>query len=432
MLALALAAGRAPAQYGAILSGTGAVNRSFGGVATATPLSAAGALYWNPATMPGLDRSQLEGAAETIFPHTSVTSSLPAGSFGPLGPPVGLVGRSRSDANLCAIPTLAVAYLPEDSPWSYGLGLFALAGFGVDYPGSATNPLLTPMPPNGVGFGPIYSDFQCLQIAPAVALKLTDNFAVAAGPTLDIASLRVAPGLFAAPNDANGDGFFTYPDASHGRVAWGAGFTVGAFYQEQTWAVGASFRSPQWFNSFRFNSTDELGRPRELAFRLDLPMIVSVGASYTGVESWVFGVDVRYIDYSSTKGLGESGVAPNGAVRGVGWESIWAVALGAQYQLSDEVKLRAGYSWNDNPIPDRVSALNTVAPVILEHVLYTGASWDVTPDFTLSVAYLHGFRNAITGPVLTAAGPVPGTSVRNSAAADVLVIGATVKFGGPG
>jgi long-chain fatty acid transport protein len=55
------AAGSARAQYGAVLSGTGAVNRSFGGVATAAPLSAGGALYWNPATMPGLGRSELEG-----------------------------------------------------------------------------------------------------------------------------------------------------------------------------------------------------------------------------------------------------------------------------------------------------------------------------------------------------------------------------------
>jgi len=40
-----------------------------------------------------------------------------------------------------------VAYLPEDSPFVYGPGIFSLAGFGVDYPGSTSNPLFTAPPP---------------------------------------------------------------------------------------------------------------------------------------------------------------------------------------------------------------------------------------------------------------------------------------------
>jgi hypothetical protein len=69
--------------------------------------------------------------------------------------------------------------------------------------------LLTAPPPNGIGFGPIYSDYQVLQIAPAVAYQVTDR--VAAGPTVDLATLRVDPGFFAAPDNANGDAAPTYP-----------------------------------------------------------------------------------------------------------------------------------------------------------------------------------------------------------------------------
>jgi hypothetical protein len=63
---------------------------------------------------------------------------------------------------------------------------------------------------------------------------------------------------------------------------------------------------------------------------------------------------------------------------------------------------------------------------------FAWATWLVMAWFALSAAYLRGFQSAITGPVLAPVGPVPGTSVRNSAAADALVIGATVRFGGPG
>src|SRR5262249_17067719 len=75
---------------------------------------------------------------------------------------------------------------------------------------------------------------------------------------------------------------------------------------------------------------------------------------------------------------------------------------------------------------------NTVAPTLVEHTVYAGLSWNLTEDFTLSITYLHAFEDAIAGPLLTPAGAVPGTSVRNTCSGDSLQIGATVKFGGCG
>src|SRR5262245_18630105 len=97
--------------------------------------------------MAGLPRSELEGGAELLFPRTTASSELAPGSLGPGVPPVRLSGRSTSDSTVFALPTLAVAYLPEDSPIVYGPGIISLAGFGVDYPGSTDNPLFTAPPP---------------------------------------------------------------------------------------------------------------------------------------------------------------------------------------------------------------------------------------------------------------------------------------------
>jgi len=427
-LVVVTAAGSARAQYGVVLSGTGAVTRSFGGVATAAPLSPGGALYWNPATMPGLGRSELEADAELLFPHTAVASSVSPGALGPGIPPVGLAGRTDSDTGAFALPTIGLVYLPEDSPLGFGLGVFAQAGFGVDYAGSNSNPLLTAPPPHGIGFGPVYSDYQVLQIVAAASYRLTDRLSVAAGPTLDLSTLRVDPAIFAAPDDANGDGFATYPRGTHGQTTWGGGFVVGAYYQADTWAAGASVKSPQWFDKFRSNSSDELGRPRTLSFDLDDPMIVSVGAAYRGLERWVLATDVRYIDYADANGFGRGGFSPDGALRGVGWRSIVTVAAGVQYQLTPDVSLRLGYSWNENPIPNAQAFVNTLAPTITEHMLTAGVSWKVTDDFTLSVAYMHAFDNAIGGSLVTPAGQVPGTFVQNSASGDVVVVGASLKY----
>src|SRR5262249_35741734 len=157
-----------------------------------------------------------------------------------------------------ALPTIALAYLPPDSPVAFGLGVFSAAGFGINYPGSRTNPVLSAPPPAGAGFGPITSEYQALQTTPAASYHVTPNLSAAFGASVDLANLKLDPGVFGAPDDANGDGFATYPTGTHGRPAWGGGFTVGIYYHEDAWGVGASLRSPQWFESLRFNSHDEL------------------------------------------------------------------------------------------------------------------------------------------------------------------------------
>jgi long-chain fatty acid transport protein len=430
VLATTVATGSASAQFGPVLSGAGAVNRSFGGVSVAAPLSPAGAMYWNPATINGFDRSELEANAELLFPRNSVESRVSAGALGPGIPPIGLAGRTDSEIGAFPLPTIGLVYLPEGSDFSFGLGVFAVAGFGVDYAASKTNPLLTAPPPSGIGFGSVSSEFEALQIIPAVTYHLTDRISVSAGPILDLARLHVKPGVFAPPDNANGNGFATFPDATHAQTTWGGGFIVGAYYQAGTWAAGASVKSPQWFDTFRFNSEDQVGNPRRLTVDIDLPLIVSLGISYTGFERWVFAVDFRYLDYGDAKFLGDQGISADGAVRGLDWRSIFAVALGAQYQLCDDISLRVGYSWNENPIRDSQTFINTPAPVITEHMITAGASWRITEDFTLSVAYVHAFENSIQGPFVTPAGPVPGTSVRSSTSGDLVVLGASVKFGG--
>jgi outer membrane receptor protein involved in Fe transport len=69
------------------------------------------------------------------------------------------------------------------------------------------------------------------------------------------------------------------------------------------------------------------------------------------------------------------------------------------------------------------------SPLVIEHEVYAGASWNVTPDFLLTLAYQHGFHNSVSGPIVTPFGSVPGSSVSISAAGDLVTLGATIKFG---
>src|SRR5207248_3125794 len=151
---------------------------------------------------------------------------------------------------------------PPESPWTVGVGLFAVGGFAVNYPSSVNNPFLTPQPPNGVGVGNLFAQYQILQLTPTVAYQLTEHLSVGAGLTADLATLLVDPFVFATPDDGSLDGFRTFPaGGTHSRLHWGVGFQAGLFWApERDWGFGVSVKSPQWFETFGYNGVDELGR----------------------------------------------------------------------------------------------------------------------------------------------------------------------------
>jgi long-chain fatty acid transport protein len=421
----AILAGAAPvrAQFGLVLSGAGPINRSMGGVATAAPVDSLGALYWNPAVITGLPSSESEFGAEILYPRAHLSSSVPAGALGPGVPPVGLSGSNDSSNGVMPLPTIGVVYQPEGSILSYGFGIVSAGGFSVNYPSSVTNPILTPQPPKGIGLGDIYSDLQVMQILPTLAVRLTDRLSFGFAPSINLAYLSADPGFLFSPGPTG------YPPATHSQTIWGAGFQTGLFYwMEGGWNFGASFKSPQWFDSFKFQTINAMGLPQTLKFNFNYPLMASIGTSYTGFDRWTLGTDLRFIDYRDTPGFSQTGFDATGAVRGLGWRGIFVLALGAQYQVTDPLFLRMGYTFNTNPISDANTIFNVASPTIIQHTLYMGASYQISRCFMVSAAYAHAFENSIQGPIITPFGPVPGSSVQSSVWADTFVVGATVKF----
>src|SRR5581483_12362803 len=49
------------------------------------------------------------------------------------------------------------------------------------------------------------------------------------------------------------------------------------------------------------------------------------------LEHFQFAVDLRYVDYRDTNGFGPTGFDAAGALRGLGWRSMFVAAAGVQY-----------------------------------------------------------------------------------------------------
>ncbi|HKD37772.1 MAG TPA: outer membrane protein transport protein [Pirellulales bacterium] len=421
------AAGAALAQ-GIALPAAGPINQSMGGAAVAAPIDAMGALYWNPASISGLSCSEMGFGLGLLLPTTHLSSSLAANSLGPGFPPVTLAGSNKSNAGVCAIPDLGIVQKLDDSDWTYGLGVIAAGGFSTNYPASATNPVLTPPPPAGLGLGHTYAHLEVLQIIPTLAYQLTDRWSVGVGPTVDIARLELDPAIFAAPDDANGDGFFSYPSGTATSYNWGLGAQFGLFYKAPEWNLGFSLKTPQWFDDFRANSSDEIGQPRTVKSEFDFPMIASWGIAYTGWERWLVALDLRYFDYRNTDGFRTAAFNADGSVTGLGWKNVFALATGVQYQVNDCWFLRMGYSYNENPISNDVAFFNAASPLVTQHLISIGTSFRASSHCLWSVSYTHAFENSVTGPIVTQLGPIPGSSVTNTTSADMLYAGISVYF----
>jgi long-chain fatty acid transport protein len=419
----------AVAQFASTLTGVGPINRSMGGASTAAPLDTLGAFLWNPATITALP-TQTDFGVEVIIPNVKLSSRVNAGSLGPGSPPVTLSGSDRSDCGAFPLPEFGLVFRPDNSPLSLGLGLLSVAGFGVNFPGDPHNPVLSPPPPFGLGAGPVSAQYQLMQLIPTAALQATERLSLGFSPIVDIAGLSADPGSVAPPDNASGSGFPTFPPLTHSTLQWGGGFQVGGYYiTESRWQLGASFKSTQWFNSFQFNSRDQIGAPRNIKVNLDAPMIVSIGAAYAGFERSLIALDLRYLDYSNTRTFGPVGFDSTGAVKGLGWDNVFALSTGTQYQVTDTLAARVGYSYGTNPISNNRTFFNIASPTVIQHSVYFGVSYDVTATFKLSIAYAHFFENSVSGPLISPlAGPLAGTSVTATASGDSILAGGSFKF----
>ncbi len=437
--AIAIAtAGPAWATNGHVLHGSGAINASLGGAGIARAFDALGTSL-NPATLVG-QRNQLSISVELFAPTRSLASSVDAGAFGgQAGPPSDMAGRTRSDSPLSVLPALGGTYMldTEWRPITVGLVMQGIAGFGVDYDPSSfsdgePNPILTEQPPNGYGFGRIFSDYKLMTFKLSAAAPITDKFAFGVAIVPAFSQLQNDPFPATTPVDDpnDGDEFPTYPDTGF-STAFGIGFQLGLTYDVSDWAtVGLNYSSPLWFNNFRWSVSDEGGTERQIHFNLDYPAIAGLGTAIELSDSTVWVTDVRRIFYADTDGFDRQGFGMDAAVQGFGWKNVWVVGTGIQHAVCESLKVRIGYNYNTPAIADSNTFFNVSAPAVPLHRITAGLGWDVTDSWQVNATYYHAFEETIRGRFIHPQfGEIEGTEVNSRMYEDSFAIQVVRFFG---
>ncbi|MDO5579737.1 MAG: outer membrane protein transport protein [Planctomycetia bacterium] len=393
---------------GVSLRAVSTVNEGMGGTATGTPTDTIGAINWNCATLSAFDTSDMSMGSGIIIANAKVESSFN-----------GMEGSTRSDTGAVPAPYMGFRMKDPKRPFTYGFGLFAIGGAQINYPGDNSNPILNDL----YGVGRTSSKVEAFQMVPTLSMKITDRLSFGVAPTVMMGRLIAEP-LFFGPADNSGH----WAKGAGTRYIWGAGYQIGLYYQgENHFNYGISYKSEQFSEKFPYNVNLD-GENYEALFRLRFPQIISMGVSYDGFEDTIIGVDVRWFDYKTTAGFQHYGLNPDGSIKGLGWDSIWAVCVGAQRKISDRFTVRCGYSFNQNPISEEVVVWNIPCPLVMQHSLHMGATFTLFDNWKFNIAYAHVFKNEIAGKNPKWTPYDTDNYVRSIASAEALSFGINREF----
>lgn len=380
---------------GVAINGVGSVNRAMGSAGVATGSDSIGALHWNPASISELESGHIDAGLEVVWMNTKLSSSVPTG----------MSGSEESTSDELYVPSFGFVSQDTGSKLRYGLGAYAIGGFSTDYNVSTSSPISAP--PSFGGLGPIGARARIFQIAPTVAYEVSDTFSIGIAPTLTLAEIRMEPYVVGS---IQADG--TYPTGVEDSTTYGGGFQVGALWSPtNVLSVGASFKSEQWFEDFDYSAMNSAGQRISDSYDFEYPMITSLGVSYTGIPALTLAADVRYFFYGSASGFKEEGYNADGSLRGLGWDDVFAIALGAQYDLTDCMSFRLGYAYNENPISSAVASANIATPLIQQHNLSAGMGFQLRDDLSLSLAAVYVPSESLSGVIQTPLGAIPGSEV---------------------
>ena len=295
-----------------------------------------------------------------------------------------------------------------------GLSLYGNGGMNTFYKDGILGP-------NNILFGPghLGVDFTQLFVAPTIAWKFAPTQSIGLTPLIGYQRFK-AYGLSAFSPLSQDPAALT--DRGYDQ-AFGVGVRLGYLWNiTPVLSVGAEYASPVFFQRFEKYQGLFAG-----SGAFDTPQNLGVGFGWQALPALRLGVDYKWIDYADVAAVGNLSSNPGqlgqGSGPGFGWRSISIIKFGADWKLNDVLTLRGGYSYNENPIRSSDVTFNILAPGVIQQHLTFGGTYAFGHQ-ELTVAYVHGFLNSVTGPSAF----VPGATEKISMYQDSVGIEYSYKF----
>ena len=399
--------------------GYGMKAKGMGGASTAMADDAFGGAN-NPASMVWVG-NRLDVGVDLFSPRRDISRSGSSG-FG-----TGMDGSVTSGSNLFAIPEFGYSrMLGRDM--AVGVSVYGNGGMNTDYNGGQIaggnvnacgsqvggfNQASREAGPYNLlcGSGKLGMNLEQLIIAPTFAKKVNKDHSLGASLLIARQTFK-AEGLsafysYTTPGGVQGTPYAVGNNLTErgNDTTWGYGLKLGWMGKvSDTVTLGAAYTSKVKMG--KFDKYKDLFAGRGY---FDMPESFNLGIAIKANPKWTIAADYQRIDYSGIKsvanpstngGLTIGGTLGCDTCRGFGWQSVNVFKIGAEYQYSPKLILRAGYNHSDNPIQSRDVTFNIIAPGVIKDHATLGFTYSLSNESELTMAYMHAFKNSVSGPSL--------------------------------
>lgn len=321
---------------------------------------------------------------------------------------------------------MAAYYHPLNDKLVAGLSVYSPSGLGMKWDGADLANIAGPplfLPNASIKWE---SFVFMVTAAPSLAYKINDQVSI--GAALNVNYTNVDLAMYAGAAEVPTPLGTLYLDLDQQDIhlaGWGFGATFGLLVKpSDMFSIGATFRTPVKFSlsgEATITGIPQLGlnETSDLETELTFPLWAAVGIAFRPIEQFVLTFDVQYTDWGTVDVLELTFVDPAwAALMGMSgenemdfrWEGKVQVRVGAEYLISDNFALRAGYYYDPTPTPD--STLNILLPSATFNGFAGGFGYNANGlalDFT--VEYLKGkdrdvpFANTVMDPEWESAMP---------------------------
>ena len=390
--------------------------------------------FWNPAGLTRLHGQNLSLSAHLIKPSSRFVNE---GSHTSLPPPSGLPltgGNGGDPGDLAVIPAFYFSHEVNDR-WALGVAVNSPFGLGTKYDDG------------WVGrYHALNTELQTINLNPSLGFRINEQLSLGGGLDGQYAKAKLSNALdFSTVCLAQGSatptlaplcvaGGFTTPGstATDGKVSvegdsWALGWNAAFLFDLSTRTrLGASYRSKMRHNvkgdaSFKkpanlpgpisqlsvftngdVKTTIELPETITLALHTDLTDSISL----TTASTWTRWSRLRELRIHFDNG------APDSATQ-LDWRDAWRIAIGSTFHINQSWAFRTGIAYDQTPVKkelgsERIPDANRV-------MLGLGASYRLSPDSSLDLAYVHWWvRDAPINLSNPAAGSLTGRFEKSS------------------
>lgn len=333
------------------------------------------AVFYNPAGITQLEGTQIYAGAAMIRPHVKFKSNG--------NPAMGtLPGETTSNQSRYYFPANGYITHKLSNYFSLGFGSFTDFGLGTEWHRDFEG-RFTP--------GAFKTQLTTLSLNPVIAVRPIEQVSFAIGPILQRLDLDVKNLAFvAAPTPP-----FT-PNRNIAETAevklkgfdWAWGYNIGLLlHLPFNFHFGTSYLS-QVQHSIedqhrKVALANGLVLRQRASSRLNLPAAVKFGLAWKK-DPWTLEADAQWIEWSSYRRVITTFADGTFAASEKDWHDAWSWQFGAQYRLSRYFDLRAGFRYEESPIPRHT--LDPIVPSGNRKIYCTGIGTHFG-SLTIDLAY---------------------------------------------